>query len=133
MKQFQMVGNFFLLTEKTTTYIIAANYESALSHDSALKEALIKEGVQGSVQLDMLLKTGTSINRFGTIDFDGKRFIRSSSRISMLTKQIKEKTTLFFQTHTELFKHSTLTDEQISLVLGLKEYRGSEHENKLLI
>lgn len=120
MKQFQMVGNFFLLIEETNTYIIAANYESVLSHDSDLKNALIKEGIQGSIQLDMLLKTGTSKNRFASIEFDGERFIRSSSRILKFKEEIKEKTTMFFKTHTELFKNCTLTDDQISLAKGYR-------------
>ena len=118
MHQYKAVGNFFIIFEDKKTYIVAANYESTLSKDEALKEALSKVGYRGTIQLDMLLKTGLSSNRFGVINFDGKKFVRNSSKIIEEVSSIKKITSTFFKSHTELFKNSILNETQISSALS---------------
>ncbi|NOR57462.1 MAG: hypothetical protein GQ474_02955 [Sulfurimonas sp.] len=117
MSNYKAVGNFFIIFEKSETYVIAANYESTISKDKALKNALSEAGCNGTVELDMLLKTGTSKNRFGTINFDGTKFVRNSSKIVEEVTAIKRVTSIFFKEHTDLFKNCILTETQITSVI----------------
>jgi len=117
MHQYKAAGNFFIILEEKETYIVAANYESVISKDKALKTELSKLGYKGTIELDMLLKTGTSKNRFGSIDFDGKKFVRNSSKIVEEISEIKKTTSKFFKQHTELFQNSILNTTQITSVI----------------
>jgi len=117
MNNYKQVGNFFIIFNDKRTYVVAANYESTLSKDKALKMALSEAGYSGTVELDMLLKTGLSTNRFGTINFNGKRFIRNSSKIIEEVSVIKQVTSSFFKSHTELFKNCILNETQITSVI----------------
>lgn len=117
MNNYKQVGNFFIIFEDKKTYIVAANYESTLSKDQALKAALSEAGCSGTVELDMLLKTGLSSNRFGKINFDGERFIRNSSKIIEEVSAINKVTSSFFKSHTELFKNCILNETQITSVI----------------
>ena len=118
MNNYKQVGNFFIIFNGKKTYVVAANYESILSKDEDLKIALSEAGCHGSVQLDMLLKTGTSRNRFGVIDFDGKKFVRNSSKVIEEFSSIKKVTSSFFKKHTELFNNCILNEKQISLAIS---------------
>lgn len=118
MNRYQLAGDFFILFENKKTYVVAANYESTLSKDNDLKEALAKIGYYGPVELDMLLKVGVSKNRFSAIEFDGKQFVRNSSKIIEEASNIKKITSSFFKSHTEVFKNSILSEEQISLAIS---------------
>lgn len=117
MEQYKHVGNFFLFFKNKKAYAIAANYESMVSKDYALKDALAKVHYSGTIELDMLLRVGTSENRFTALEFDGEKFVRNSSRIIRETTNICTITSLFFKSHQEVLENCILNEEQKFLIM----------------
>lgn len=96
--------------------VVATGYDTPLSCLNIIAQRLTEEAFHGPVLFDLLCSNGLEDNRFASISFDGKSFLKKTFHVvdeQLLPKQFLKNQNEFFITHESILSASVLTKSEI--------------------
>ncbi|HDE1475473.1 TPA: type II toxin-antitoxin system RnlB family antitoxin [Klebsiella quasipneumoniae] len=116
--------------------VVATGYDTPLSCLNIIAQRLTEEAFFGPVLFDLLCSNGLEDNRFASISFDGKSFLKKTFHVvdeQLLPKQLIKNQNEFFISHESILKASVLTKSEICNLVSATQQPQKKKQLKSII